>query len=228
MALKDFMKEFLSQDEEGSATVWSLFWTLVFLFLAGISIDASNAYRFKSALQMTADASSVGRDPELHERGTPMSELHRRQYRPGPGSYRGTEVAPRCSRPLNMGTVAQRNRCSGRQRRIRPLGRLGVYGRLATPIDASACARRSGPIEQQQPAADAAAGQVRHDQQLGRGRHLGRAGLFRPLLRRQRRRHDGGWHTCRSRRTTSSGDDLCLHGDERVDINNNNDLRAQF
>ena len=55
MGLMGFLR-----DESGSATVWAIFWTVIFLLLAGITIDASNAYRFRSALQMTADASSHG------------------------------------------------------------------------------------------------------------------------------------------------------------------------
>ena len=47
-------------DTEGSATVWSIFWTIIFLILAGLAIDMSNAYRYRAALQATADSSAVG------------------------------------------------------------------------------------------------------------------------------------------------------------------------
>ena len=43
-------------DEAGASTVWSIFWTVIFLLMAGLVIDTSNAYRFKNILQATADS----------------------------------------------------------------------------------------------------------------------------------------------------------------------------
>ncbi|NNU79123.1 hypothetical protein HMH01_01610 [Halovulum dunhuangense] len=47
------------RNEDGSATAWSIFWLVVFLVLGGLVIDVSNAYRYKSALRATADASAL-------------------------------------------------------------------------------------------------------------------------------------------------------------------------
>ncbi|NNU79125.1 Tad domain-containing protein [Halovulum dunhuangense] len=48
------------RDESGAATAWSIFWTVIFLLLAGLVIDVANAYRYRAALQATADASALG------------------------------------------------------------------------------------------------------------------------------------------------------------------------
>ena len=84
-------KNFLLVDEAGSATVWSIFWTLIFLFMAGVAIDVANAYRYKAALQATADASSLG---------GMRAYMHEQSYQGYTGdtttraeAYRGLQVA---------------------------------------------------------------------------------------------------------------------------------------
>ncbi|WP_112320787.1 TadE/TadG family type IV pilus assembly protein [Oceanibium sediminis] len=49
----------MRNDESGASTVWSIFWLCIFLTIAGLVIDTSNAFRHKAALQATADASSL-------------------------------------------------------------------------------------------------------------------------------------------------------------------------
>lgn len=46
-------------DESGAGTVWSIFWTVIFLICAGFVIDTSHAYRTKIVLQATADSSAL-------------------------------------------------------------------------------------------------------------------------------------------------------------------------
>ena len=48
-----------ASDKEGSATIWALFTTLIFLAFMAFVIDMANAYRFRAALQAVADASST-------------------------------------------------------------------------------------------------------------------------------------------------------------------------
>ena len=47
------------RDEEGSGTIWALFWSVIFLLMAGLAIDVSNAHRNRMLLQVTADASAL-------------------------------------------------------------------------------------------------------------------------------------------------------------------------
>lgn len=53
-SLKRFRK-----DEDGAGLVWNLFWCVVFLLLAGLAIDVSNAYRMRMVLQVTADSAAL-------------------------------------------------------------------------------------------------------------------------------------------------------------------------
>ena len=62
-----FAKAGFWTDTEGSATAWSIFWTIIFLVMAGLAIDMSNAYRYRAALQATADSSSIGAMMAYHE-----------------------------------------------------------------------------------------------------------------------------------------------------------------
>lgn len=52
------MTTFLN-DERGVSTVWSIFWSVVFLIMAGLVIDTSYGYRTKTVLTATADASAL-------------------------------------------------------------------------------------------------------------------------------------------------------------------------
>ena len=59
------------RDESGVSTVWALYWTVIFLVMAGFVIDAANAYRYRIALQATADSSALGaimsyREPQYY------------------------------------------------------------------------------------------------------------------------------------------------------------------
>ncbi|MEM8741854.1 MAG: pilus assembly protein TadG-related protein [Pseudomonadota bacterium] len=44
---------------EASITVWNLSWSIVFMILAGLAVDVSNAYRMQTLLQSTADAAAL-------------------------------------------------------------------------------------------------------------------------------------------------------------------------
>jgi len=46
-------------DEQGSYTVWSLVWFVVYLGIGGLAVDISDAYRNQSLLQATADAAAL-------------------------------------------------------------------------------------------------------------------------------------------------------------------------
>lgn len=47
------------RDEQGSYTVWSLVWFVLYLGLGGLAVDISDAYRNQSLLQSTADAAAL-------------------------------------------------------------------------------------------------------------------------------------------------------------------------
>ncbi len=55
-----------ARDEDGAGFAWNIFWSVVFLTLAGLTIDTSHAYRTKRVLVATADsaalAASMGHD----------------------------------------------------------------------------------------------------------------------------------------------------------------------
>ena len=218
MALKDFMKEFLSQDEEGSATVWSLFWTLIFLFLAGISIDASNAYRFKSALQMTADASSVGGILSYMSEGTYQN--YTGDVSPRSGIFRGTEAATLLA-STNMGTT--------RNGTVVPAGNVefgrwdgGSFDPAGSPIDAVRVrAVRTSSNSNQLPTL-----------LLGKfgiisSWDVGATSIAEAYYARCFGGTDEGLMAGATLQIASNNEfrgDLCLHGEERVDINNNNEF----
>lgn len=46
------------RDEQGAMTAWMLIWAVVFLGLAGVAVDVSNAFRNKAMLQITADTAA--------------------------------------------------------------------------------------------------------------------------------------------------------------------------
>lgn len=46
-------------DVEGASTAWSIFWTLIFLIMAGFVIDTANAYKYRQVLTATADSASL-------------------------------------------------------------------------------------------------------------------------------------------------------------------------
>ncbi|MBD3624259.1 MAG: Tad domain-containing protein [Rhodobacteraceae bacterium] len=46
-------------DVEGASTAWSIFWTLIFLLIAGFVIDTANAYKYRQVLTATADSASL-------------------------------------------------------------------------------------------------------------------------------------------------------------------------
>ena len=60
-------RQFLN-DESGSATIWAIFWSMIFLVMAGLSIDVSNAHRMRSVLMASADSASVGAMMAYRER----------------------------------------------------------------------------------------------------------------------------------------------------------------
>ncbi|WP_325063167.1 TadE/TadG family type IV pilus assembly protein [Halovulum marinum] len=74
MAAKDFRNDATAfwRAQGGAATVWSIFWSVMFLIIAGLVIDTASAYRMKRVLQVTADASALAgamahNDPEVYE-----------------------------------------------------------------------------------------------------------------------------------------------------------------
>ncbi|MGM0586633.1 MAG: pilus assembly protein TadG-related protein [Pseudomonadota bacterium] len=48
----------LARDERGAVTIWMVFWTIGFLLLGGVALDAANAWRVRAALQAAADATA--------------------------------------------------------------------------------------------------------------------------------------------------------------------------
>lgn len=46
-------------DEAGAGHVWNIFWCIVFLLMAGLAIDSSNAHRTRMVLQVTADSAAL-------------------------------------------------------------------------------------------------------------------------------------------------------------------------
>ena len=54
-------------DQSGSATIWSLGMTIVFLLIGGLAIDAGNAYRMRQLLQLTADSAAFAGVQDLAE-----------------------------------------------------------------------------------------------------------------------------------------------------------------
>jgi Flp pilus assembly protein TadG len=50
--------DLFGSDQSGSATIWSLGMTVVFLLIGGLAIDVGNAYRTRELLQMTADSAA--------------------------------------------------------------------------------------------------------------------------------------------------------------------------
>jgi len=57
-----------SRDQRGVSTVWSIFWSIVFLVTSGFVIDASYAYRTRIALQATADSAAIAAVMAYRER----------------------------------------------------------------------------------------------------------------------------------------------------------------
>ncbi|MDF2235198.1 TadG family pilus assembly protein [Albimonas sp. CAU 1670] len=55
----------LVKDEDGSASVWSIFWMTMMMIVSGFTLDVSNAYRIRALLQATADASALAAVREL-------------------------------------------------------------------------------------------------------------------------------------------------------------------
>ena len=56
------------RDERGVSTIWSIFWSIIFLLTSGLVIDASYAYRTRIALQATADSAAIGAVMAYRER----------------------------------------------------------------------------------------------------------------------------------------------------------------
>lgn len=56
-----------ARDERGSATIWNLFWLLLFVGIAGLAIDSTNAWRVKTMMASTADVAALAGAWELPE-----------------------------------------------------------------------------------------------------------------------------------------------------------------
>jgi Flp pilus assembly protein TadG len=54
-----------ARDESGVVTTWALGWTIAFLIIGGLTIDAGNAWRMRVMLQATADAAALAGAIEL-------------------------------------------------------------------------------------------------------------------------------------------------------------------
>ena len=65
--LKARVYRFLS-NEDGSATIWSVFWFLAMVAFAGVSVDTTNAFRSRTMLQATADAAALAAVIDLPRR----------------------------------------------------------------------------------------------------------------------------------------------------------------
>jgi len=209
---------FLKHDERGSATIWSIFWTVVFLFLAGVAIDVSNAYRFKSALQATADASSLG---------GMRAYKHEQSYQGYTGDtvvqtedYRGTQVASALAavnmRGSHNGTVVPVSNIT--------FGRWdgSAFDPTGTPVNAtSVVAVRTDGNSNELPTFI-----------------LGRFGLQSSWDVGATSVTEAFFSDCPSQEGLMAGGglqiasnnlfqgNLCLHGEEYIDLNNNNEFYA--
>ncbi len=54
-----------SENEDGIATVWSMFWLIICFALSGLAIDATNAWKVQQFLQSTADSAALAGSIEL-------------------------------------------------------------------------------------------------------------------------------------------------------------------
>lgn len=54
-----------SDDEDGIATVWAMFWLIICFALSGLAIDVTNAWKVHAILQSTADSSALAGAYEL-------------------------------------------------------------------------------------------------------------------------------------------------------------------
>ena len=91
-----------SADESGVSTIWSIFWTIIFIITAGLAIDTSNAYRFRSALQATADSTSLSAAMAYRDR--PYYEAYTGSYDAATAEDRGREVGKQIALSI-MGTT---------------------------------------------------------------------------------------------------------------------------
>ena len=55
----------LARDQRGAASVWALFWTMMMMIVSGFTLDVANAYRIRTLLQATADASALAAARQL-------------------------------------------------------------------------------------------------------------------------------------------------------------------
>lgn len=62
-------------DEDGIATVWSIFWLIICFAISGLSVDVSNAWKVHTILQSTADSSALAGAYELQGVGKTNTEI---------------------------------------------------------------------------------------------------------------------------------------------------------
>ncbi|QHQ33759.1 pilus assembly protein TadG-related protein [Algicella marina] len=67
-----------ASEEDGSAMIWSLFWSAMFILIGGLAVDGGNAWRMRTMMQATADASAHAAAVALNSgRSTAMAEALR-------------------------------------------------------------------------------------------------------------------------------------------------------
>lgn len=57
------------RDEDGSYTIWSLTWFILYVAIGGLAVDGTDAYRNQTLLQSTADAAALAGVMSLYEPG---------------------------------------------------------------------------------------------------------------------------------------------------------------
>jgi len=65
-------KEFLG-DESGAYTIWSLIWFSLYVCIGGLAVDITDAYRTRTQLQSTADASALAGVMSLPDEGAAVT-----------------------------------------------------------------------------------------------------------------------------------------------------------
>ena len=58
-ALRDGAIGRFAEDERGSYTFWSIGWFMLYAAFGGVAVDMTDAYRYQTLLQSTADASAL-------------------------------------------------------------------------------------------------------------------------------------------------------------------------
>ncbi len=62
-----------ARDESGAATMWMIFWAIIFMLLGGVAVDSAKGYRMKHMLQAAADSAAHAAIIDLSAGGDPKA-----------------------------------------------------------------------------------------------------------------------------------------------------------